>query len=351
MKIESIEYEVHSIQLDEPYQIAYETISQSENVTLRLITDSGIIGYGLAAPDLEITGETAADVVKSINDEIIPLIKGQSPFHLDYYVQEIKANKNVKSSARAMLDIALYDILAKKADLPLYQLLGGYRSSIETSITIGIKPLDETLEIAGKYWKDGFHVLKLKGGLDLKEDVEKVIRLREKFGSKLVLRFDANQGYSESEALEFVKKAKKASIEIFEQPTNYTNLAAMQNVTLESPVPVMGDESIRSLKDAMYFAKKDAIDMISIKLQKVGGILESTHINSVAKSNKLEVMVSCLDECSLGIAAGLHFCLSKPNLQFADLDGHLDMINDPYENLFSISNGRMTPNGKPGIGL
>ena len=79
--------------------------------------------------------------------------------------------------------------------------------------------------------------------------------------------------------------------------------------------------------------------------------MESTHINSVAKSNRLEVMVSCLDECSLGIAAGLHFCLSKPNLQFADLDGHIDMINDPYENLFKIAKGRMTPNGKPGIGI
>jgi L-alanine-DL-glutamate epimerase-like enolase superfamily enzyme len=250
-----------------------------------------------------------------------------------------------------MLDIALFDILAKKAELPLYKLLGGYRHSIHTSITIGIKPLDETLEIAKKYWHDGFKILKLKGGLDLHEDVEKVIKLREVLGNSLALRFDANQGYTEEQALEFINLAKAAEIEIFEQPTHHANLEAMQSVSQGSPVPVMGDESIRSLKDAMHFVKQDAIDMISIKLQKVGGILESTHINSVAKSNRLEVMVSCLDECSLGIAAGLHFCLSKPNLLYADLDGHLDMLNDPYQNLFDIRNGKMKPNGKPGLGL
>ena len=351
MKVESLEFEVHKMELEEPYRIAYDTISYSENITLKVITDKGIVGYGLAAPDLEITGESTEDVLDSINNVISPLIVGESPFRINYYLDKLSQEKSVKSSARAMLDIALYDILAKKAGLPLYLALGGYKNSIKTSVTIGIKPLAETLEIARKYWSAGFDILKLKGGLSIDEDLEKVFKLREIYGSGLTLRFDANQGYSAQQALEFINKAKKAEIEIFEQPTNYTNLEAMQTVTQESHVPVMGDESIRSLKDAMHFARQDAIDMISIKLQKVGGILESTHINSVAKSNKLDVMVSCLDECTLGIAAGLHFALSKANLLYADLDGHLEMLDDPYKDLFTIENGKMIPNNKPGLGL
>jgi len=351
MKISDVEYEVHRMELSEPYQIAYETVSHCDNITLKLITDSGLVGYGLAAPDKEITNESAEDVVNSITDFITPLLKGEHPFRISYWMRALKENPKIGSSAKAMVDIALHDLLARKARLPLYQLLGGFRESIPTSVTIGIKPLDETLEIARKYFGSGFNIIKLKGGLNLDEDIEKIVKLREILGKKITIRFDANQGYSPQQALEFVKKVQDADVELFEQPTKKDMLESIMKVTQQSSIPIMADESITSLFDTIHLTKNEAIDMINIKLQKVGGILEAGHINSVGKSDDIKVMVGCLDECSLGIAAGLHFALSSPNIFYADLDGHLDIINDPYTGLFSIEKGVMIPNKEPGVGL
>ena len=120
-------------------------------------------------------------------------------------------------AAAAMVDIALYDLLARKARLPLYQLLGGYRHEIPTSITIGILPLKETLEQAKYHLQSGFSILKLKGGLSVEEDIEKILKLREHHGDEFLLRFDANQGYTPAESIAFIQRTASAKIEILEQ--------------------------------------------------------------------------------------------------------------------------------------
>ena len=206
------------------------------------------------------------------------------------------------------------------------------------------------MEQARRFIKEGFSILKLKGGLNTAEDIEKVQKLREKLGNEFILRFDANQGYSLEESLRFIEKTQKANIEIFEQPTCRKKDERMGKVTQNIDVPVMADESIRTLKDAFRMASNGIIDMVNIKLMKMGGILESQHINSVAKSAGMEVMVGCLDECALGISAGLHFALSRPNIEYADLDGHLELTNDPFIGLFQLRNGVLYPSDSSGIG-
>jgi L-alanine-DL-glutamate epimerase-like enolase superfamily enzyme len=176
-----------------------------------------------------------------------------------------------------------------------------------------------------------------------------MIRLREKYPT-IELRFDGNQGYSVSESIAFVNQTRKVGIEIFEQPTKIEREEKLGQVTDNVHIPVMADESIKTLKDVFRLAQNDRIDMVNIKLMKVGGILEGMHINSVAKSANLEAMVGCIDECALGISAGLHFALSRPNIKYADLDGHLDLINDPFKELFELKNGILYPSDNPGLG-
>lgn len=350
MKIDSIEFFRLDMPLAIPYTIAYETITKTTNIVLKLDTDKGITGWGCAAPDLEVTGETPDDVIHCIHTIITGLLKGQSPFQIAAFTHQLKQLCPKASSAIAMVDMALHDLLARKAKLPLYQLLGGYRHEIPTSITIGILPLKETLEQSSYYLKKGFTIIKLKGGLNLAEDIEKIMKLREKLGNEFLLRYDANQGYSAEQSIEFITKTKSANIEILEQPTSRNREENLGEVTHQIDIPVMADESIKTLKDAFRLASNELIDMVNIKIMKVGGILESQHINSVAKAAGLEVMVGCIDECALGISAGLHFALSRPNIEYADLDGHLDLLEDPFSGLFELKNGILTPSHHPGLG-
>lgn len=350
MKIKAIEYFKLDMPLAVPYTIAYETVSHTSNIILKLETGTGLTGWGCAAPDKEVTGETPEDVINHIDKVIIGLLKEQSPFQIAKVTHLIKELLPGASSTMAMVDMALYDLLARKAKIPLYQLLGAFRNEIPTSITIGILPLDETLEKANSFLKRGFSIIKLKGGMNLSADIEKILKLREKYGDDFLLRFDANQGYTTEESLEFINKTRSANIEIFEQPTSRKKEERLGEVSQNIDVRVMADESLKTLKDAFRMARNDLIDMVNIKIMKVGGILESQHINSVAKAAGVEVMVGCIDECALGISAGLHFSLSRPNIVCADLDGHMDLLEDPFTNLFQLKKGTLYPSSHPGLG-
>lgn len=350
MKIKTINAWIHSMKLSQPYTIAYETIDSTTNVFLYLETNTGISGFGCAAPDLVVTGETAESVIDKVESVIKPLLKGVDPLRISYLLERLKPHLVTSPSAMAMLDMALYDILGKTASLPVYQLLGGYRHHIKTSITIGIMPLEETLEKAREYVKQGFKSLKIKGGQDVENDIERISKVREVVGTKIELRFDANQGYSLENTLHFFKSTRKAKVEIIEQPTPKGEPDLLGRISENLPIPVMADESLMTLRDAFRLAKRNLADMVNVKLMKVGGILEALQINSVAKAANLEVMVGCMDEAALSIAAGLHFALSRPNVMYADLDGHLDLINDPTAGAVILKMGILYPTGKPGLG-
>jgi L-alanine-DL-glutamate epimerase-like enolase superfamily enzyme len=349
MKITQVSYERLHLKLATPYVIAYETVAQTTNFIIKIETNKGLVGYGCAAPDQMVTGETASEVEAHIKTILMPYLIGKNPYMLSKILEELKLVFKVRSSTLAMVDMALLDLVSRKMAVPLYHYLGGYRHSIATSITIGIVSLEDTLKQAREYIKQGFFILKIKGGLSLESDIEKMVRLREMF-TDVRIRFDGNQGYSVEEAISFFAATNAIGVEIFEQPTKMGRDEKLGQVKQEIEIPLMADESLKTLKDVFRLAHNKHIDMVNIKLMKVGGIMEGMHINSVAKAANLEAMIGCIDECRLGISAGLHFALSRPNIKYADLDGHLDIENDPFKGLFKLKKGILYPTDSPGLG-
>lgn len=350
MKIIGIKLLKTELKLTEPYTIAYETIDRTVNVFLKIITDKGICGYGCCAPDLAITKETPESVIETLNNIVIPKLTGSDPLRIARTMSGLKTIIFNQPSVLAGIDMALHDILGKRCNLPLWRLLGGFRDRIRTSITIGIQDIDTTVDKARQYVSEGFKSIKIKGGLNVIEDIEKIKKIREQIKKEIEIRFDANQGYSVADAILFVKQTKTERIELIEQPTPKEDYGLLKEVTKSVSIPVMADESLVTLRDAFRLARRSLVDMINIKLVKVGGISEALLINAVAYSARLESMVGCLDESALSIASGLHFALARPNVLYADLDSHLSLLNDPSHGAVVLKNGVLFPANKPGLG-
>jgi len=351
MKITNIEAWLVTLKLAEPYTIAYDKIDTAINVFLRIETNQQIIGYGCAAPDEHVTGETPESILNAINEIAYPKLKGFDPLRIAFLLERLKTAMEPQPTALAAVDMALYDILGKVAGVPLWKILGDFRDRIKTSITIGILPELETIQRAKERVKQGFKSIKLKGGLDVETDIVRVIKVRKAVGKDIELRFDANQGFTVEQSLQFVDQTRSVGLEFLEQPTPKGEPDLLGRVTSGVHIPVMADESLMTLRDAFHLARKDLADMVNIKLMKVGGISEAMQINSVACSAGLEVMVGCMDESALAIAAGLHFALARPNVAYADLDGHLDLIDDPTSGAVILCNGILYPSDKPGLGF
>jgi L-alanine-DL-glutamate epimerase-like enolase superfamily enzyme len=350
MKVQRVDTWIADLELQEPYVIAYERLERVENVFVRLETEQ-LTGYGCAAPDLEITGETAATVTQALAEIVEPVLLGSDPLARSRLLTQMEAPLARQPSVLAAVDLALWDLLGKAAGLPLWKLLGGCRERMETSITIGILPLDETVKAARARVEEGFRSLKLKGGRDVESDIGRVLAVRRAVGKKIGLRFDANQGYSVEESLHFVEATGTARLDLIEQPTTKERPELLGKVTSEVDLPVMADESLLSARDAFRLGGEGLVDLVNIKLMKVGGIARAQRVDAVARTGRLESMVGCMDESALAIAGALAFALASPNVVYADLDGHLDLVGDPAAGLLPVLEGYLHGPEGPGLGI
>lgn len=343
MKIQAVDVWRHDIQLSQPYTIAYETVTSAPHIFLRLQLDDGVVGLGCAVPDFGVTGERAETAEATMKDQVRQALLGSDPFTMARIADGFATTLAKQPSVRAGVDMALYDALAKRARLPLYKLLGGFRTRVETSVTIGICDLDTTLELARSWSARGFRILKIKGGRDLDLDIERIRALRSSFGDSMLLRFDANQGYSVDDAVRLVHACGEGVLELIEQPTTRDAHQALGEVTRALPIPVMADETVMTSLDAFALARDDLVDILNIKLMKVGGIAEAMRVNAIGRVADISAMIGCMDECELAISAGLHLALALPNISYVDLDGHLDLAEDPSRGAFRMQGGWMVP--------
>jgi L-alanine-DL-glutamate epimerase-like enolase superfamily enzyme len=351
MQITAVEAWLVSLRLTEPYTIAYETIETATNILVRIDTTAGLGGFGCTAPDEHVTGESPETVLQHIQDAIAPELRGTDPRQPAELLTRARSSGAGGPAAIAAIDIALMDLAGKLVELPLWRLLGGARDRIATSVTIGILPEIETVERARELVSRGFSRLKLKGGRDVESDIGRMIRVREVVGGSVGLCFDANQGYSVEESSRFMEGVQDARVEFLEQPTSRERLDDLEQVKARGILPVMADESLVNSDDMKQLATGPRVDLVNIKLTKVGGIEAARRIDTLAKNAGIHSMVGCMDETALGIAAGLHFALGRPNVRYADLDGHLDLIDDPTVGAVQLRDGVLYPSDGPGLGF
>ena len=348
MQITNVEVLPVELSLRLPYRTAYHPeIDRVTVVFVRIETRQGQVAWGCAAFDPALTGETLEDVVRACR-ACACRARDLNPLNTEYALEELAQLTKTSPSALCAFDIAFHDLLGLAAGLPLYRLLGGYRNRIQTSVTIGIAPVKETVELARDRARQGFRILKVKGGLDPDEDVRRV-RAIHKALPHFTLRLDADQGYTVQQALD-VTRALEGRLEMLEQPTPADDLDGLRQVTKHSPVPILADESVVGPASALEIAASRAADGMSVKLATCGGLRCARQVDTIARAAKMTTMVSCVNEPALLTAAGLSFALSSPNVRYGDLDGHLDLVGDPTVPGFLLEEGWLIATDVPGLG-
>ncbi len=309
-----VNYKAIRLKLRTPFKIAHGSSSFRDNVILQ-ISDEGFSGFGEAAP-VKQHHESLETVMGYLDSTVL----ANDLYRLEFILNNLPTGSN---SAKAALDIALHDLVAKKLKVPLYKLLG-LDSEIKaaTSFTLGISSV-ENLQAAAKRLDKDFSIIKLKLGAGEKQDLAALKAVKEITTAKIVA--DANCAWSLDEAKRLIPKLADLGLEMIEQPLAEDDYEGMKKLKDLAIIPVFADEPIRNSKDIVALAGK--VDGVNIKLMKSGGIRQALKMIACARAHELEIMLGCMVESSLGITAAAHIASLVDHL---DLDGNLLIKNDPY---------------------
>lgn len=356
MEIIKIEFVLVKLQLSVPSVVAYGRSEVVENFVVKITAANGKTGWGNIAPEPYVTGENP-ELIKQLieSDEVQNLLKGKDVNYITELENLLLQQLTELPSVRAGISIALWDLRAKALGIPLIQLLGQARECIPTSITIPLLPLNQIKDL-GRHYKDkGFRIPKIKLGGNIEEDFARICLIKEVFGKDVPLRLDANQSYDVRTAMQLLEQLhqKDINVEFLEQPTPAPHIYSLKQVTDLSPgIGIMADESVLNCKDVYNIASIGAAHYINLKLMKCGGIEATRQANYVSHCADMPAMMGCMDESVISISAALALCLSHPNFQFADLDGHIEIEQDIARGGVILKEGILYPDtSAPGLGI
>lgn len=352
MRIKSVRAFLRNLALTKPYTIAYQTTSEVENIFLEIQLDNGMIGIGAANPSPEVVGESPEQALQNLKSEWVASLVGKDIRLFNGLIHNARQQFPNAPGTLAALDIALHDAFGQFLGIPIVEFYGQKIRSLPTSVTIGIMNVADTLSEAAAYYGQGFRVLKVKTGLNPDEDIERIVKLRETYRNELLLRVDANQGYTLAELQHFLTATRSVGLELIEQPLPVGREHEL--LTLPDSVRRMlaADESLKDPKAALRLAQQpQPFGIFNIKLMKCGGIRAALDIATIAEWAEISLFWGCNDESRVSITAALHAAFACPHTRYLDLDGSFDLAEDVVSGGFLVEEGYMRPVGSSGLGL
>lgn len=352
MQIVAINTYLEKLPLVQPYRIAYQNIEDTEIIYLEIILANGIIGYGAANPFAEVTGETPATTLSLLKSAVVENLIGKDISDFNTLIDFCAQHFATFPGALAAVDIALHDAYCKYYNMPVYALYGQARPPLPTSITIGIKPVNEMLIDALAYYEKGFRVLKLKTGTSVDDDISIVQKLHEQFGASVKIRVDANLGYTLTDLNKFIDATAHCALELIEQPLPVGDEHVLLTLPDTIRKKLVADESLTGYSSAEQLVKMpQPFGVFNIKLMKAGGIKAAKKIADLAKENNIQLFWGCNDESLISIAAALHIAYACSNTKYLDLDGSIEILENNFTGGFTIKNGLMYLADGNGLGV
>ena len=355
MRIRSIAAREHRVPLTQPYVIAGGATDAVEIAIVAIALEGGLTGLGAATPEPSVTGETFEACRAALAPGRTGALVGRD---LDASAGELAGLVarcwSETPAAAAALDMALHDLRAKELGAPLVALLGRVHGAFPTSITIGILDADQTVASAERLAARGARALKLKIGLDLDGDLERIARVRESLGPEIALRVDGNCGYVARDVERLLDGCARAAVELVEQPCPPEADDELRALPASKRRRLVADESIHTPADALRLAGAgDGGPLYGgyvVKLMKCGGVTPALEIAAIARAAGIDLMWGCMDESVISISAALHAAAASPATRWLDLDGSFDLARDPARGGFLFQDGLLSTLPAPGLG-
>ncbi|GGI43174.1 dipeptide epimerase [Mammaliicoccus stepanovicii] len=355
MFITDIKYYRYGTPLKKPFKTSLRTVEVIESIYVFIETNvDGFVGVGEAVPTYVITGDTKGGIEAAIEEVFKPLLINK-PLSKDL-LQEIHEIIVGNTSAKAAIDMALYDLLAQDAELPLYKYLNHNpgNKSLETCYTVSLNEADEMVADALRYVREGYNHLKIKVGKDnVETDLNRLKALRNALPTKVILSADANQAWDEESAHYALKHFDEANlnIESIEQPVNRYEYSLLGELARGYHIPVMADESLFSPYDANQLIETGADKLWNIKLMKSGGIFQALKIHAIAKSHNVSCMVGCMMETHVSVTAALHFSLAADQVERVDFDAPLMVLQREVQGGIQYDKAKVFLSEGNGLGI
>ena len=336
--VDGLELDVLRLHLRHTWTTTMSSSEYRDTLELRF-TREGTTGVGAGAPIVRYQ-ENAADGKRALAS-VEPLARSADPWRLESFLGDAFRGLEGQYAARAALDIALHDWAGKRLGIPVYRLLGLDPAEAPlTTFSIGI----DTPELTRQKVREAaeFPVLKIKVGLD--SDEATIDAVRSVTGKPL--RVDANEGWKDKEtAIRRLEWLSRKGVELVEQPMPAALLEEQGWLKARSPLPLFADESCLRAADIPKIA--GAYHGVNVKLDKAGGLREALRMIHVARACGLKVLLGCMVSSSVSTTAAAQL---SPLVDFADLDGHLLVSDDPWEGVL-VRQGRLVLPDRPGLGL
>ncbi len=317
------------VELKEPFVISLGSFTHANNVVVVIRTDTGLTGFGECSPFMPINGENM-ETCLVVGEYLGRSLLGKDPTDIaantTLMEQVIYGNSSIKSA----FDIAMYDLAAQQAELPLYAYLGGKNNKkLATDYTVSLGDKHKMVQDALWIKQQGFQAIKVKLGESFEKDCERIRLIREAVGNDIPLRIDANQGWDSPTAIAILQALEPYHIQHCEEPIPRWNFMELPLVRRQSPIDIMADESCSDHHDAKRLIDLQACDQINIKLGKSSGIFQALEIIRLAEEANMHLQVGGFLESRLAFTAAAHLALVSDNIRYCDFDTPLMFTEDP----------------------
>jgi muconate cycloisomerase len=323
---------------------------------VRIHTDDGLIGLGEVSCTPGWSGEDQVTAAHLIREFLAPLLIGEDPTEVERLTVRIQRGVAANPFTKSALEMALWDILGKAAGLPVYRLLGGpVRAAVATKFSVSGQKPEQAAEIAAWAVAQGFRTMKVKVGVEPEEDVARVRAVRAAVGPDIRLGVDANGGWSPRVAVQTIRRLYEYNVYFVEQPVPPLDVAWMADVRAQVHVPIVADESVYTLQDAMAVVRAGAADVLSVYVGKGGGIGPARKVAAVAEAAGLTCTVGSNLELGVASAAMIHLAMATPGIaaeEFpCDILGPFFYESDILVDPLPITAGQAKPPERPGLGV